>query len=181
MGSFLDNPSQDGVYQVEALADLCAEVPELRARHLDHQAWLAAWESLLKQALAEGRLGIQEGEDEARQGFFALAERLAQAATTTLARARRGAIPLSLQLTVGDLFGHHLRAWHAIRALRQVIGWTGDRGTPVGGRPPILLLDDAALAQLNELTVDLLWALPLSPGEAAHLLNSLAWGWRWRA
>lgn len=179
--TFLDRPDQDGPLQLAALEAVRAEIPALRARYRELTAWLTGWQALLDQALAEGRLGLREGEDEARRAYFRLAEGLANASVITLARTQGEAAGLEARVAGWPAFDSHLRGWHALRALRQVVGWSGARQALVSGRKPILVLSPEGEARRLELSTDLLQSAPLDFSDAARRLNQLAWGWQWRA
>lgn len=177
--SFITDPRHDLGYQVTALNRALAAVPGLRAQHRDLPEWLTGWQALLTQAVAETRAGQAEGEDVARRDFLLLAEQIANVAMLALARARATGTPPVL-LALWPLFANHLHTWHALRAARQGVSWSGARAT-ISGRLPILALTPVGERVRQRLTVDVLEAPPLTWVETTMELNSLAEGLLWRA
>lgn len=178
MATFLTDPQRDLSHQLTAIATALTGVVSLRANYRELATWLRAWESVLTQVLAEGRLGQVEGEDQARRDFLLLAEHLALAAVTTLARARVGQ-SITGHLTIEPAFSAHLHAWHAVRGVRQGVSWAGQRSW-TSGRLPILHLTEAGERQRQILTVDVLEAHPWSWATASGHLNYFAEGLQWR-
>jgi len=181
VATFLDHPDQDGAFQLAALESVRGEVASLSANYRELAAWLTGWQALLDQADTEGRLGLTEGEDEARRAYFSLAEALGSTAVTTFARTLLEPASIDARVAAWPAFDSHLRGWHALRALRQVVSWSGARGSLVSGRKPILILSQESRALMQELSSDFLPSAPLSFSEASRQLNRLAWGWQWRA
>ncbi len=178
MTTFLTDPQQDLSHQLTAIATALTGVVSLRANYRELAAWLRAWEGLLTQVLAEGRLGQVEGEDQARRDFLLLAEQLARAAVLTLTRARVGQ-GVTGHLTLHPVFRAHLDAWHALRGVRQGVSWSGQKSW-TSGRLPILRLDAAGERLRQTLTVDVLEASALTWTLASGQLNTLAEGLQWR-
>lgn len=179
MATFLTNPDRDLAIQLTAIVTALANLPSLRANYRELASWLRAWDSLLTQVLAEGRLGQVEGEDQARRDFLVLAEQLALAAVVTLARARVGQ-GVTGHLMLQPVFRAHLDAWHAVRGVRQGVSWAGKKSW-TSGRLPILRLNAAGERQRQILTVDVLEAPALTWTLANGYLNLLAEGLQWRA
>lgn len=179
MATFLTHPSRDLQLQLAAITSALANLPSLLANYRELATWLTAWQGLLTQVLAEGRLGQDEGEDQARRDFLLLAEQLALAAVTTVVRARSGQ-SVTTHLYLNDLFSAHLHTWHAVRGVRQGVSWAGQKSW-TSGRLPILRLSSEGERQRQILTVDVLLAPTVPWTTASGHLNYLAEGLQWRA
>lgn len=174
--SFLDDPEQDLSAQIAALVAFDAGVPALRAAHLGLTPWLSAWQSVLTQAVAEASDGLQEGQDVARQDFFAAAVRLSGGATAALARAGV-ASSLAERLSYNRLWLAHVGAWRALSATRQALSYAGDGW--VSGRRPLLGLSDSAEQLLAAIGGDPLLG-EVTYNSVTRDLNTLAGGVAWR-